>query len=291
MKINAILSILMGCFLHQSQAQSLYMPRNVKTAYENGTRAMDGNPGIHYWNNQSNYNIDITVTPPDRTIKGSEEITYFNESPNPLRTIVFSLIMNYHKPEAERMTDLDSVQLTSGIHIDHFEVNGEETEWPTIEENYTRQNILLSKPLMPGDSMHFSVQWHYEIAPAFVRNGRSEREGMIDPTTYCLAYFYPCVSVYDDYNGWDRLPFTGAQEFYNDFSNYTLNVNVPKNFIVWATGTLQNPTEVLQPHYAGLLEKSMTSESVINMSRHRTWKVTTLPHKVTSIPGNGKQMM
>ena len=266
MKINAILLVMIGFFLNQAQAQSLYMPRNLKAAFENGTRSMDGNPGAHYWNNQSIYNIDITVTPPDRIIKGSEEITYFNESPNSLKTIVFSLIMNYHKPEAERLTNLDSIQLTSGIHIDYFEVNGVETEWPKIEGNYTRQNIELSKPLSPGDSMHFSVQWHYEISPAFVRNGRSEREGMIDPTTYCLAYFYPCVSVYDDYNGWDRLPFTGAQEFYYDFSNYTLNVNVPKNFIVWATGTLQNPNEVLQPHYAGLLEKSMTSDLVVHIA-------------------------
>jgi hypothetical protein len=266
MKRSIILLVLTAsCFL-QLQAQSLYTPRNVKAAFEKGTRAMDGKPGLHYWQNRSNYNIDLTVAPPNRLVKGAEEITYFNDSPDTLKEIVFSLIMNFHQPEAQRLINLDATQLTSGIHIDHFEVNGEETIWPELQDNYTRQNLDLLKPLLPGDSIHFSVQWHYEIAPAFVRNGRSQREGMIDSTTYCLAYFYPCVAVYDDYNGWDRLQFTDAQEFYNDFSNYTLNVIVPKNFIVWATGTLQNLDEVLQPHYAQLLEESATSDSVIHIA-------------------------
>jgi hypothetical protein len=266
MKPYIILLALTGFTFLQAQAQSLYMPRNVKTAFEKGTRAMDGNPGAHYWQNHSNYNIDLTVTPPSRTIKGTEQISYFNDSPDTLSTIVFSLIMNYQKPEAERLIKLDATQLTSGIHIDHFEINGEETMWPVLLDHYTRQNVNLLKPLLPGDSIHFSVQWHYEIAPAFVRNGRALRQGMIDPTTYCVAYFYPCVSVFDDYNGWDRLQFTGAQEFYNDFGNYILKVNVPKNFIVWATGTLQNVNEVLQSHYAQLLKKSMRSDSVIHIA-------------------------
>ena len=89
---------------------------------------------------------------------------------------------------------------------------------------------------------------------------------MIDSTTYYLAYFYPRVSVYDDYNGWDRLPFTDGQEFYNDFNDYTLTVKAPRNFIVWATGTLQNPDQVLQPTYAARLASSMTSDTVIHVA-------------------------
>ncbi|MGH2642433.1 MAG: M1 family peptidase, partial [Chitinophagaceae bacterium] len=239
-RIIMLLTISVSCFL-QVQAQSLYMPRNVESAFEKGTRSMDGMPGPHYWQNRSNYNIDLTVMLPDRIIKGSENITYFNDSPDTLNTVVFSLVMNYHKPEAERLTNLDSTQLTSGIHIDNFRINGQEAKWPILLGHYTWQNVPLPKSLLPGDSIHFSFKWHYEIAPAFVKNGRAVREGMIDPDTYCIAYFYPCVAVYDDYNGWDRLQFTGAQEFYNDFSNYTLKVNVPENYLVWATGTLQNP--------------------------------------------------
>lgn len=266
----AIILFLFVSFI--SNAQSLYMPRNVKMAFEKGTRAMDGNPGVHYWQNHSNYDINLTVAPPDRTIKGSEEIIYFNESPDTLKTIVFRLTMNYHKPEADRARGLqfppnvDLIQLTSGIHIDHFEVNGEAKSWPAPGDLLTWQNVPLSEPLLPGDSVHFLVRWHYDIAPAYVNNQRALREGMVDSTTWCVAYFYPRVAVYDDYNGWDRLPFTDAQEFYNDFSNYMLKVNVPKNFIVWATGTLENPDDVLQPHYAQLFKKSLTSDRVIHIA-------------------------
>lgn len=62
------------------------------------------------------------------------------------------------------------------------------------------------------------------------------------------------MAVYDDYEGWDTMTFTGSQEFYNDFNTYKLEVTVPENYIVWATGDLQNPTEVLNPAYAELLK-------------------------------------
>jgi hypothetical protein len=113
---------------------------------------------------------------------------------------------------------------------------------------------------MPHDSVLINIAWHFDASK------QSGREGQIDSTSYYLAYFYPRVSVYDDYNGWDRVAFVDAQEFYNDFNDYTLNVTVPKNYIVWATGTLQNPTQVLQKEYADRLQKSMTSDSTIHVA-------------------------
>src|SRR5699024_3360183 len=59
---------------------------------------------------------------------------------------------------------------------------------------------------------------------------------------------------------------TGYQEFYNDFNDYTFSVTVPQNFLVWATGTLQNPKEVLQPRYAASLKASRTSDQVIHIA-------------------------
>ena len=89
---------------------------------------------------------------------------------------------------------------------------------------------------------------------------------MIDSTTYFLAYFYPRIAVYDDISGWDVMEFTDAQEFYNDFNDYNLTINVPKNYIVWSTGTLLNSGEVLQPVIADRLNKSMTSDRSINIA-------------------------
>ena len=103
-----------------ANAQNLYMPRNVKQAYQKGTRSMDGRPGKNYWQNFARYTITITATPPNRTIRGTEEITYINNSPDTLRSLVFKLILNSHKPGAVRQSPASADYLTSGIHIDKY---------------------------------------------------------------------------------------------------------------------------------------------------------------------------
>ena len=254
------LYFLVSFFFLYTQAQTLYTPRDMQQAYKKETRSPDGKPGKNYWQNHGRYNITVTAMPPDRNITGREQITYTNNSPDTLKNFVFKLILNIHKPGATRFGDADSDYLTSGIHVDSFSVNGQIKEWQEPEYHDTWQSVRLSKPLMPNDSAQLSLAWHYEISL------RSGREGMIDSTTYFLAYFYPRIAVYDDYNGWDRMNFTDAQEFYNDFNDYTLAVNVPKNYIVWATGELQNPNDVLQPEYAQRLHSSMASDSVIHIA-------------------------
>ncbi|TAN01097.1 MAG: M1 family peptidase [Chitinophagaceae bacterium] len=249
-----------ACLFTEVKAQSLYMPRNVEAAYKKGTRSMTGRPGPHYWQNHGVYDITLTAMPPNRIIRGSEKITYFNDSPDTLKEIVMSLVLNFHKPQAIHYEYFDSAWFTSGLHIDHFAIDGYAWDPGSLHWNMTWQNVKLKEPLLPGDSIHLDIDWHDEIAL------QSGREGMIDSTTYYIAYFYPRVAVYDDYNGWDRLDFTGYQEFYNDFNNYTLRVRVPKNFIVWATGTLENPDQVLQPKFAQRLKESMTSDDVIHIA-------------------------
>ncbi len=242
-----------------SYAQDLYQPRDIKQAYESGTRDISGNPGSKYWQNHGIYHIKVKVNPPDRTVFGSEEITYFNNSPDTLNTLNFKLILNNHKPGAARLGQAGQDFLTSGTHIDKFSVNGTEQEWQDRNDG-TNKSIRLNEALMPGKSVKMSIDWHFDMS---VQSGR---EGAIDSTTFFLAYFYPRVAVYDDYRGWDRMTFTGSQEFYNDFNDYTLEVTAPDNFIVWATGDLQNPEEVLQPEYAKKLEESMTSDEVIRIA-------------------------
>ncbi|MEP7233141.1 MAG: M1 family peptidase, partial [Ginsengibacter sp.] len=77
-----------------TNAQTLYWPRDVKQAYINQTRSNDGYPGIKYWQNTGRYNITVTAMPPDRNIKGSEQISYTNNSPDTLHVLVFKFIQN-----------------------------------------------------------------------------------------------------------------------------------------------------------------------------------------------------
>jgi hypothetical protein len=240
-------------------AQSLYMPRDITRAFNKQTRSPDGKPGPKYWQNTARYDITLQALPPSRDIRGREQITYFNNSPDTLKSIVVRLIQNIHKPGVARDGDASPDYLTTGVEIDSFSVAGQARPYAG-RGPATAQTVALPRPLLPHDSVRMSFAWHFPISL------ESGREGMIDKTTYFLAYFYPRVSVYDDYNGWDRLPFVDSKEFYNDFNDYTLRVKAPANYIVWATGTLQNPKQVLQPAYAKRLEKSMTSDAVIHVA-------------------------
>ncbi len=243
----------------QLYAQNLYMPRDIVNAYTKQTRAADGKPGKNYWQNKGIYNITVTANAPGRRITGTETITYFNNSPDTLKILNMKFILNVHRPGAARFSAAGPDYLTEGIQVDKFEVAGSPIKFNNAPSG-TNRPVRLAKPLMPHDSVKLNIDWHFDASK------ESGREGMLDSSTYYLAYFYPRVSVYDDYNGWDMLEFLDAQEFYNDFNDYTLNVVAPKNYIVWATGTLQNAKQVLQPEYYKRLQKSFTSDSTIHIA-------------------------
>ena len=241
-------------------AHSLYMPRNFKMAVHKGSRSVDGRPGPNYWQNHGRYSIALTVSPPSRTVAGSEQIVYANNSPDTLRSIVVKLFVNIHKPGAPRMGGADANYLNSGVHIDKFGVNGQPVPWKSDDNTFTWKRVALRAPLMPHDSVNLEFGWHYDVSL------QSGREGMLDSTTFYLAYFYPRVAVYDDYNGWDTMDFTDSQEFYSDFNDYDVSLTVPANYVVWGTGTLLNATDVLQPDAFQRYTGSFASDDVIHVA-------------------------
>ncbi|MEO6210624.1 MAG: M1 family metallopeptidase [Gemmatimonadaceae bacterium] len=241
-------------------ARQLPMPRAVARAYLNGTRSPDGKPGPHYWQNRGRYAITITALPPSRLITGTEEITYFNNSPDTLHSTNMKLFMNVHRPDAPREDATSLAYLTNGVTVDSFAVNGVAQKWVNDPHVFTNKRITLPTPLAPHDSVRMSISWQYELSR------EAGREGMLDSSTYYLAYFYPRVAVYDDYNGWDEMTFTDDQEFYSDFNDYDVTVRAPANFVVYGTGTLRNPAEVLQPEVAKRFESSLTSDDVIHVA-------------------------
>ena len=238
--------------------QPLMMPQNIKKAFTNETRSADGKPGKKYWQNHGKYNINVSVAPPSKTVTGTETISYINNSPTELKTLMFKLILNIHNPGTARQSNAAEDYLTKGIIIDKYVENGKEQKFGD-PRGQTMQQVRLAKPLATGDSISLSFNWHYELSE------ESGREGKLDSTSFFLAYFYPRIAVLDDVHGWDRMNFTDAQEFYNDFNDYTVSVTVPKNFLVWGTGDLQNAAELLQPAFLAKFNKSFTSDEVINV--------------------------
>jgi hypothetical protein len=249
-----------GIMPRPAAAQALYMPRTVTQAFAAGTRSPDGRPGSRYWQNRARYSIAITATPPDRTVRGTEQITYFNHSPDTLKSLVFKLFLNIHRPGAPRAGGAGADYLTPGTQVDAFRVNGAAGRWTDSESHPTWREVRLPQPVLPHDSVRLSFDWHYEISR------EAGREGMLDSTTYYLAYFYPRVAVYDDYNGWDTMDFTDLQEFYSDFNDYDVTLRVPAGYVVWGTGTLVDPQTVLQPEPLRRFTASLTSDTTVHVA-------------------------
>ncbi|RYZ28283.1 MAG: peptidase [Chitinophagaceae bacterium] len=108
--------------------------------------------------------------------------------------------------------------------------------------------------------MQFRISYHYTL------NKTSHvRTGEIEPGAHFIAYFFPRIAVYDDIDGWNRIPYNGKLEFYNDFCDFDSYITVPKNFLVWATGDLQNCSEVLNPTYCQRIQQAEKSDAIINV--------------------------
>ena len=240
-------------------AQQIYIPRNIQIAYDNGTRSMQGPPGKNYWQNEGKYDISETINPDTKIVSGDESIVYSNNSPDTLSVLVIRFVNNVHKPASPRGSQVGEDFFTTGLDITSLSING--TKYFVDSRNWGTVGVVrLKEPLFPKSSVKVNISWNYPLSK------QDGREGQIDSATMYVAYSYPRISVYDDYNGWDLLPHTLRQEFYNDFNDYTLSVKVPKNYIVWATGNLENPDEVLQPLFSKRLKDSYTSDDVIHIA-------------------------
>ena len=107
--------------------------------------------------------------------------------------------------------------------------------------------IDLEKPMSTGDSYTFKIKWSYEINDRMKLGGRGGYEYFPKDGnfSYTIAQWFPRMAVYDDKEGWQNKQFLGRGEFALAFGDYELNITVPADFVVAATGSLQNPEEVL----------------------------------------------
>jgi hypothetical protein len=176
---------------------------------------------------------------PNKMVSGKETIVY-NNSPDHLNELAIRFVNN-HISHSHQDQDSFLKIFSSGLKIKSFIVNGEKydinsDDWGTVEK------VKLNSVLKSKSKAEVKIEWEYPLS-------QSGREGQIDPETFYVAYSFPRISVYDDYNGWDMLPHSDRQEFYNDFNDYSFAITAPKNYVVWATGDFLNPEDVLQPEY------------------------------------------
>jgi hypothetical protein len=238
---------------------ALPVPRNLQAAYEKGTRSTTGEPGNKYWQNTGNYTIDVNFNPDTRFISGTVNIEYINNSPNTLHQIVFKLYPNIYKKGNIRMMPVRPEDVTDGVHIASLQINNNTLDSTRFRIDGTNMMVPIPQ-LAPGGKIQFSINYSYTL------NKTSHiRTGEIEPGADFIAYFFPRIAVYDDVDGWNMEPYLGPAEFYNDFCTFNVAITVPVNYLVWATGDLNNCSEVLNDAYCKRLQTAELQDEVTNI--------------------------
>ena len=108
--------------------------------------------------------------------------------------------------------------------------------------NGTELRIDLARPLPPKGKQALELAWSFPFGANSNRMGVEDIDGS---TVYEVAQWYPRMAVYDDVRGWNTEQYLGQGEFYLEYGSFDVSLTVPADMIVAATGTLQNPDEVL----------------------------------------------
>ncbi|MCU0446948.1 MAG: M1 family metallopeptidase [Microscillaceae bacterium] len=228
----------------------------------NTYRTGEGSPGPDYWQQRADYKIKVELNDANQSLKGSETITYYNNSPSDLSYIWLQLDQNhFHKdsdafkadpvklgenPDFGFMGWVFGINSTGGYQIGN--VRDEKGQALRYTINQTMMRIDLPQPLKAkGGKFTFSIDWSFNIVDCKKFQARSGYEYFPKDGNYLyeMAQFFPRMAVYDDVNGWQHKQFLGAGEFALAFGDYEVAITVPADHIVGATGELQNAKEVL----------------------------------------------
>ena len=237
-------------------------------------RTAGGAPGHAYYQNEADYIMEITLNDQEQKITGSETITYHNNSKDQLEYLWLQLDQN------KRAQNSDSYKIqTGGIRsLNSRSINDMNPEFEggfniiavtkkdgspqSYTINKTMMRINLSKPLQPGSSFSFNVNWWYNINNRMEIGGRSGYEYFEkdDNYLYTIAQFFPRMCVYNDTEGWQNKQFLGNGEFTLPFGDYDVKITVPTDHIVGATGQLSNAEDILSAQQLDRLNEAKNSE-------------------------------
>lgn len=240
------------------------VPVEFVNAIENDTRTASGKPGGDYWQQKSDYDIDVEILPDQKKLIASGTITYHNNSPDTLQQIFLELSQNLHKEGSPRTSQSE---ITGGVEMQRFRYNGNTLE--TIQQRGqagyyitgTLMVVVPEEPLLPGESVTMETDWSFNIP----QRGASGRMGYNDDNLIYMGYWYPKVRVYDDVIGWFTDPFLGNAEFYNEFGDFNVTVTAPAQWVVAATGHLNNAEDVLRQPVYERLRAAHNSDEVMNV--------------------------
>lgn len=242
---------------------------------------LHGNSQKNYWQQQVNYTIDVTLNDVENTLNGNIQIQYSNHSPDTLSFIWFHVWPNAYKNDKTALTDQF---LTNGntafyfaeenkrgyINQLNFKVNNSNA---ITEDHPTHQDIiklLLPKPIAPGETINITTPFRVKLPYNFSRGGHVNQ-------SYQITQWYPKPAVYDA-TGWHEMPYLDQGEFYSEFGNYDIKITTPKNYVIAATGELQNTDE-----------KNWLKEKVATTNAFITPKNTEAFEKIMQFPASSNE--
>jgi hypothetical protein len=240
----------------QNPFRQMYQEMATPNAY----RAASGAPGPMYYQQKADYKMKIFLDEVNDKVTGSETITYHNNSQESLEYLWVQLDQNINEKDGKsqltrggRVSEINTPDqfarnymrenFDGGYNIVKVTSKGKNLKY-TI--NQTMMRIDLEKPLAPGKSFTFDIDWWYKINNYRIDGGRSGYELLEDGNKiFVVAQFFPRMAVYNDVEGWQNMQFWGSGEFALPFGDYEVEITVPSDHIMEATGELQNRAQVL----------------------------------------------
>ncbi|MDX1783390.1 MAG: M1 family metallopeptidase, partial [Aequorivita vladivostokensis] len=204
-----------------------------------------------YWQQEVDYKMTVDMDVKTFQYKGTQELKYTNNSPDTLTKVFYHLYFNAFQPGSEMdvrsrtIADpdgrvMDRISKLSPSEIGYikptlFTQNGVAADY-TIKG--TVMQVLLNKPILPGESTVFNMNWDAQVPLQIRRSGRDSSEGV----ALTMTQWYPKIAEYD-FEGWHADPYI-AREFYSVWGDYDVTITIDADYTIGGTGYLQNPAEV-----------------------------------------------
>jgi hypothetical protein len=200
-----------------------------------------------YWQQKTDYVIDVTLNDKTHSLNGFLELTYTNNSPDKLTTIPFHLWPNAYKNEntafaKQLFRDVDgqrrwkAMKDKGSMDSLKFKVNNTDAVYEKDPLNIDIITLKLPSPLQPGEQIKITTPFKVKLPTYSSRMGHSGQ-------SYMICQWYPKPAVYDA-KGWHPMPYLDQGEFYSEFGTFKVNITLPAAYVVGASGVLQNGTEL-----------------------------------------------
>lgn len=204
-----------------------------------------------YWQQAVDYKMDINFDVETHRFTGDQTLVYTNNSPDTLYRAFWHLYFNAFQPNS--MMDMRSRTIKDpdgrvgsrisalkadeiGFHkIESLKQEGEDVEFKITD---TVLEADLASPILPGQSVTFTMKFNSQVPSQIRRSGRFNKEGV----DYSMSQWFPKIAEYDEM-GWHSHPYVG-REFYSPWGKYEVNITIDKNYVLGGTGVLQNGNDI-----------------------------------------------